>query len=287
MTETAGDKGEPVDQRHDPTGPPLTGTPLTGAAPPTGGPPTGLLAGARSVAFVHAHPDDETLVTGGLILALVDAGVDVRVLTATRGERGEVVPGPLSPLAGRPELAAVRARELAGALAILGVARHDYLGMPPARAPEHPPRIYRDSGMRWVAPGLAGPAEDSDHTSLVGADLGDVAADVGAYLRATAPDVVVTYDAHGGYGHPDHIRVHDAVAAAVSRVGTRLVFVVSPPLAEGDDVEWWDLAGLGPRIAEALRRHASQVHVSGDEVVHSGGQREPIQTRFGLRPGHR
>lgn len=256
---------------------------VRGVPDDAGSTPARSLAGARSVAFVHAHPDDETLVTGGLILALVDAGVDVRVLTATRGERGDVVPGPLSPLAGMPELAAARERELAKALASLGVEDHDYLGMPPARVPGQHSRVYRDSGMRWVAMGLAGPADETDATSLVGADLLDVAADVGAYLRATTPDVVVTYDGHGGYGHPDHIRVHEAVVIAAAGVDTRVVFIVSPPLADGDDIEWWDLAAMRSRIADALRCHASQVTVEASDVIHSGGQREPILTRFGLR----
>ena len=77
-----------------------------------------------NITFVHAHPDDETIATGALIRHLVDAGHTVTVLTATRGELGDVVPGPLSHLAGTPELESHRQQELAGALAVLGVAEH-------------------------------------------------------------------------------------------------------------------------------------------------------------------
>ena len=289
-----------------PTPPPRTTPPSP--PPPRTPRPVELLHAARSVVFIHAHPDDETLATGGLILALADAGVEVRVLTATRGERGDVVPGPLSPLAGTAALEVERGRELAGALAALAVRRHDYLGMPPARVPHAPHRIYRDSGMRWVAPGLAGPADEEDAASLVGADVADV----------TAPDVVVTYDEAGGYGHPDHVRVHEAVSRATAATGVPLVVLVSASLVEGAtkgdtgladaagaakgdvgpaeaagdvgqadaagaDVDWWDLPQLLDRTAAALRWHASQVTVVGSDVIHSGGQREPIVTRFGLR----
>ena len=299
-----------------PTPPPRTTPPSP--PPPRTPRPVELLHAARSVVFIHAHPDDETLAIGGLILALADAGVEVRVLTATRGERGDVVPGPLSPLAGTAALEVERGRELAGALAALAVRRHDYLGMPPARVPHAPHRIYRDSGMRWVAPGLAGPADEEDAASLVGADVADVSADIAAYLTATAPDVVVTYDEAGGYGHPDHVRVHEAVSRATAATGVPLVVLVSASLVEGAtkgdtgladaagaakgdvgpaeaagdvgqadaagaDVDWWDLPQLLDRTAAALRWHASQVTVVGSDVIHSGGQREPIVTRFGLR----
>ena len=84
------------------------------------------------ITFIHAHPDDETLATGALIAWLVASGHEVSLLTATRGERGEVVPGPLSHLADTQKLEAHRERELAGALRVLGVSRHGFLGDPPA-----------------------------------------------------------------------------------------------------------------------------------------------------------
>ena len=116
-----------------------------------------------TICFVHAHPDDETLASGALIAHLVHLGHRVSVLTATRGEMGEVVPGPLSQLAGTPELELRREQELAGALDVLGVTDHAFLGTPPARAGGSV-RRYLDSGMRWVSEHVAGAAERADDT---------------------------------------------------------------------------------------------------------------------------
>ena len=108
------------------------------------------LLNLRTVLFVHAHPDDETLATGGLIAELAARGVRVAVLTAMRGEQGEVVEGPLSALTGTPELTAHREGEVAAACATLGVRHHAFLGSPDARAAGRPPRRYTDSGMAWL-----------------------------------------------------------------------------------------------------------------------------------------
>ena len=90
--------------------------------------------GAARVLFVHAHPDDETLASGGTLAALAAAGRDPVLVTLTRGEQGEVVPGPFASLQGTPGLARHRETELAAALAMLGVAAHAFLGTAPARA---------------------------------------------------------------------------------------------------------------------------------------------------------
>ena len=125
--------------------------------------------GAR-VVFLHAHPDDETLATGVLIADLVASGHPVAVVTATRGERGEIRPG----VDVGDDFIAHREGELAAALAELGVTDHCFLGTPPALA-SGPMRTemepspfwaagsvravrFTDSGMRWVTPELAGPA---------------------------------------------------------------------------------------------------------------------------------
>lgn len=119
-----------------------------------------LLTEARRVLFVHAHPDDETLATGALILGLVARGVEVDVVTCTRGEAGEVVDGVLDPSVSGDELTAVRLDELASALGHLGVSGHTLLGTPPASS-DGRQRLYRDSGMVWVAEGLAGPSPET------------------------------------------------------------------------------------------------------------------------------
>lgn len=230
------------------------------------------------ITFIHAHPDDETLTTGALIAWLVASGHEVSLLTATRGERGEVVPGPLSHLAGTPALETHREGELAGALRVLGVSRHAFLGDPPAGSG----RRYRDSGMRWIREGLAGPAEDVEPDSLCAADLDEVVADIASWIRAVDADLVVSYHADGGYGHPDHVRIHHASLAAAQRTGKGFAAVVHDP---GDGVRWFDLRDLQPIVEKALRHHASQLTAHGDgTLTHSGGQSEAVTTSVGLLP---
>ncbi|MFC7487641.1 N-acetyl-1-D-myo-inositol-2-amino-2-deoxy-alpha-D-glucopyranoside deacetylase [Knoellia sp. CPCC 206453] len=156
--------------------------------------------------FVHAHPDDETLATGVAILHHVARGDDVHVLTCTLGEEGEVIPPELAHLEGAADdpLAAHRRGELAGAVSVLGVTHH-YLGA----VTEGDQPAYRDSGM-------VGSAAFEHPRAFAGGDFLEVAERMRATIAEIAPDVVVTYDAEGGYGHPDHIRVHDAVRAALA-----------------------------------------------------------------------
>lgn len=156
--------------------------------------------------FVHAHPDDETLATGVAILHHALRGDDVHVLTCTLGEEGEVIPPELRHLegaAGDP-LADHRRGELVGAVSVLGVTHH-YLGA----ATEGGRPAYRDSGM-------VGSAAFEHPRAFAGADFLEVAELMRSSIAQIAPDVVVTYDSEGGYGHPDHIRVHDAVRAALA-----------------------------------------------------------------------
>ncbi len=246
-----------------------------------------LLDSARRVLFVHAHPDDETLATGALIADLVARGVEVHVVTATRGERGELMPGVAGVEPGSAEFVALRERELAGALAALGVTHHAFLGMPSAGHRGHvDSRRYMDSGMEWISEGLAGPSSDADERSFTAATLFDAARDLSAYVEATRPDVLVTYDAGGGYGHPDHVRTHEVTREVAGAHGIRMLEVIPPDREVGGDpalIEWSDASNHLARVQEALRSHATQVRVDGADVVHVGGQREPIVTRVGLR----
>lgn len=232
-----------------------------------------------NICFVHAHPDDETLATGALIAHLAARGHGVFVLTATRGEMGEVVPGPLSHLAGTPELELRREQELAGALRVLGVTGSAYLGTRPARA-ELPERRYLDSGMRWVTPHVAGPAENADERSLCSADEGEVVADIAAYLRHVGADLAVSYDADGGYGHPDHVAMHHLTRRAAAHVGIGFAVIRHEP---GDGVRWFDLEDLLPVVVEALGHHRTQLTVHGPTLTHSGGQPDTVKTSVGLK----
>ncbi len=241
-----------------------------------------LLDAARRVLFVHAHPDDETLASGGLIADLVDRGAVVAVLTASRGEQGEVVPGSLP--AGI-DLEAHREAEVAGACRVLGVAHHAFLGQPPARAAGRPSRHYTDSGMRWcdAAETLAGPGENAGADALSLADPAEVAADIAAHARAVGADLVISYDDAGGYGHPDHVALAAPSRAAASELGVPFLEIATDPDSAGHTVETHHQL---ERVAEALRHHRTQLVVEGDQVVHVGGQRQAIQLVFTLRePG--
>ncbi|OYO13162.1 GlcNAc-PI de-N-acetylase [Enemella evansiae] len=239
---------------------------------------TDPLTGARRILFVHAHPDDETLATGALIAHLVGQGVECVLLTATRGEQGEVRPGTFTGPA--EDFPAHRERELAGALTALGVTEQLWLGEPPALAPGRKTHRYSDSGMRWVAEGVAGPAEVTGPDALSTVDQDQPLADLVAAVEHVRPDLVISYDDAGGYGHPDHVALHHLCARAAERTGVRLAEVVTPG-TEGATV--LDLSAELPTVTAALHQHASQVQVDGTEVVHVGGQREPILLRTAVR----
>jgi N-acetyl-1-D-myo-inositol-2-amino-2-deoxy-alpha-D-glucopyranoside deacetylase len=242
-----------------------------------------ILDDARTVLFIHAHPDDESLSTGGLMARLSAGGTRVLLLTATRGEQGEVVDGPLSDLEGSPLLAEHRERELRDAIAALGVAGHDYLGEPPARANGLPPRRYTDSGMAWGPDGRAVPTPDAPADSLTAASIDEVTDDVAAAILHTAPDLVVGYDSGGGYGHPDHMRMHEAARAAAGRAGVPFAMVLESAI-DGTAAAEEDNPGvvrieLGEHLEtkrRALAAHPSQMTVVDDGVVHSGGQHQVI-----------
>jgi N-acetyl-1-D-myo-inositol-2-amino-2-deoxy-alpha-D-glucopyranoside deacetylase len=192
----------------------------------------GLLDGDRRgrLLLVHAHPDDETLTTGVAIAHHVARGDDVHVLTCTLGEEGEVIPPAFAHLEGAGDaLAAHRRVELTRALGVLG-ATHHLLGASGTSAEP----AFRDSGM-------AGSAAAADPRALAGAPLDVVAAAVRGVVERVRPDVVVTYDAGGGYGHPDHVRTHEATRRAVASLGERapvLLAVLVPLTWAVEDREW-------------------------------------------------
>ncbi|MFB2598922.1 PIG-L family deacetylase [Herbiconiux sp. P17] len=253
-----------------------------------------LLAFGKSPFFLHAHPDDESISTGGAIALLLRGGADVTILTGTRGERGEVVPGDLHSLEGTELLGPHRVGELADALRQLGSPSHAFLGTAPARAADRPEREYADSGMRWGADGFAEAAADASPTSLSLAPLDEVVEDilaaVGAIAVHTLPTAIVSYDSLGGYGHPDHVRMHDAGAEAARRLEVPFFAIVEPRVAEFERVETAvdprkhadllevDLvdAGVLPQKTRAMAAHHTQLTVEGDAFVLSGGQRHPI-----------
>lgn len=154
--------------------------------------------------FVHAHPDDETLTTGATIAHYASRGADVRVVTCTLGEEGEVIGDRWALLAadGADQLGGYRIGELTSALAALGVDGPTFLGGAGR---------WRDSGMADTPPRVGRRFVDADPAETVGALV--------AIIRELRPHVVVSYDPNGGYGHPDHIRAHEVTTAAVAAAG--------------------------------------------------------------------
>jgi len=143
--------------------------------------------------LVHAHPDDESISTGGAMMKAKEDGHRVVLVTGTRGEAGEIYN--MDEASTRPRLGEVRTKELESAARILGVDRVEFLN-------------YRDSGM-------VGTPENDDPRSFHQAPLDEAAAKLAAILREERPDVVVTYDSDGTYGHPDHIKAHHVTNAAL------------------------------------------------------------------------
>src|ERR1700687_2244797 len=141
--------------------------------------------------LVHAHPDDECIATGGVILRAHRDGVRVGLLTAPRGEEGNIHNMDEAEI--RPRLGEVRAEELMRSCEILGVDRKAFLG-------------YRDSG------GRGAPANE-DSRSFHSAPVREAARRVADYLREERPDVVVTYTPDGTYWHPDHVKAYQTTLA--------------------------------------------------------------------------
>jgi LmbE family N-acetylglucosaminyl deacetylase len=149
----------------------------------------------------HAHPDDESIATGGTMARAKAEGHRVVLVVATKGELGEYAPDALAP---GETLTERRVAEQAEAASILGVDRVEYLG-------------YHDSGM-------AGEATNDADGSFARADVDEAAARLARILEDENADVLTVYDDHGGYGHPDHVQVHRVGVRAAELAGTRRVY---------------------------------------------------------------
>jgi LmbE family N-acetylglucosaminyl deacetylase len=158
---------------------------------------------ATIVSF-HAHPDDEAIVSGGTLALAVDAGHRVVLVYATRGELGEVDDGFLDD---GETLGERRTSESERAGAVLGAHAVRFLG-------------YRDSGM-------AGEPTNDDADAFAAAVTEEAAARLAALLEDEHADVLTVYDERGGYGHPDHIKVHDVGVRAARLAATPLVYAAT------------------------------------------------------------
>jgi N-acetyl-1-D-myo-inositol-2-amino-2-deoxy-alpha-D-glucopyranoside deacetylase len=155
---------------------------------------------------VHAHPDDETITTGGIMARYAAEGLRVVCVTCTGGEHGEIVVPELDTPENHARLAETRRVELARALAHLGPIEQRYLG-------------YVDSGMM-------GTPENEAPNSFWQADFDEAVDRLLRLVDEFKPQVMVSYNDFGGYGHPDHIRAALITKAAFERATDR----PSPPL---------------------------------------------------------
>ncbi|MFK4117695.1 N-acetyl-1-D-myo-inositol-2-amino-2-deoxy-alpha-D-glucopyranoside deacetylase [Streptomyces longwoodensis] len=153
---------------------------------------------ARRLLLVHAHPDDESINNGATMARYAAEGAQVTLVTCTLGERGEVIPPALRHLTGAA-LGEHRLGELTAALRELGVTDFGLLGGAGR---------YGDSGMMGLP-------DNDDPGCFWQADVDTAAASLAEVVLRTRPQVVVTYDDHGGYGHPDHIQAHRVAMRAV------------------------------------------------------------------------
>ncbi|MEU1002769.1 N-acetyl-1-D-myo-inositol-2-amino-2-deoxy-alpha-D-glucopyranoside deacetylase [Streptomyces tibetensis] len=260
-----------------------------------GGPPP---RSARRLLLVHAHPDDESINNGATMARYAAEGAHVTLVTCTLGERGEVIPPGLAHLTGAA-LGQHRRRELTAAMAELGVQDFRLLGGAGR---------YSDSGMMGLP-------DNDDPGCFWQADVDEAAAHLVEVIREVRPQVLVTYDDNGGYGHPDHIQAHRVAMRAAelaADAGLPIPKVywnrVPRPVVEESfarlredlpgtaftkaaDVD--DVPGVVPeeRIttvidgtshaaakAAAMRAHATQITVDGPYFVLSNELAQPILT---------
>jgi N-acetyl-1-D-myo-inositol-2-amino-2-deoxy-alpha-D-glucopyranoside deacetylase len=204
----------------------------------------------RRLLLVHAHPDDESIGTGATIAKYAAEGVQVTLVTCTLGELGEIIPPSLAYLAegDGARLGEYRIGELAAACAALGVTDQRFLGGPG----------------RWRDSGMMGTTGNDDPRCFWQADIEQAADALLDVIREVRPQVLVTYDADGYYGHPDHIQAHRVAWRAFTLAGdlglTRFYATAAP---EGGKVttEIDATRYLGQKVA-AMRAHATQITVS-------------------------
>ncbi|MFJ3666202.1 N-acetyl-1-D-myo-inositol-2-amino-2-deoxy-alpha-D-glucopyranoside deacetylase [Streptomyces sp. NPDC090106] len=253
---------------------------------------------SRRLLLVHAHPDDESINNGATMARCAAEGAQVTLVTCTLGEHGEVIPPELRHLTGAA-LGEHRLGELTAAMGALGVEDFRLLGGPGR---------YEDSGMM-------GTADNDDPACFWQADVDEAAAHLLQVILEVRPHVLVTYDEHGGYGHPDHIQAHRVamraaeLAAAAGRPVPKIYWNRVPrtvgeqafarlredlpglPFTEAgvlddvpgvvaDDRVTTEIDGTAYAAAKsaAMAAHATQVTVEGPYFVLSNDLAQPLFT---------
>ncbi|MBU7599214.1 N-acetyl-1-D-myo-inositol-2-amino-2-deoxy-alpha-D-glucopyranoside deacetylase [Streptomyces sp. P38-E01] len=205
----------------------------------------------RRLLLVHAHPDDESICNGVTMARYAAEGAAVTLVTCTRGEEGEVIPSDLARLAPDREdtLGPYRVGELAAAMRELGVTDHRFLGGPGR---------YRDSGM-------SGAPQNDRPDAFWQAPLDEAAALLAETIRETRPQVLITYDPQGGYGHPDHIQAHRVATRAVELAADE---TFGPELGQPHRVArvWWNCVPRSALTSVALADNPFEAAVTEQDV---------------------
>ena len=221
---------------------------------------------ARRLLLVHAHPDDESIGTGATMARYAAQGAQVTLVTCTLGELGEIIPPSLAHLGARQEdkLGEYRIGELAAACDLLGVTDHRFLGGPG----------------RWRDSGMMGTPDNADPRCFWQADVDQAAAALLDVIREVSPQVLVTYDANGFYGHPAHIQAHRVAWRAFQQAGAlagtaRLAKFYATAAPESAQVTTEiDATAYFERKLAAMTAHATQITVSAPYFALSNNIRQ-------------
>ncbi len=199
----------------------------------------------RCLLLVHAHPDDESIATGATMAKYAAQGVRVALVTCTLGEMGEIIPPTLRHLT--PDaLGEYRIGELNAACDALGVRDHRFLGGPG----------------RWRDSGMMGTQANEDPRCFWQADVEEAASLLADVIRELRPDAIVSYDANGFYGHPDHIQAHRVTRRAYELTGDGMsLYATAAPDFAGITTRIEVTAYLPQKFA-AMRAHTTQITVS-------------------------
>ena len=211
----------------------------------------------KHLLLVHAHPDDESIGQGATMARYVAEGIGVTLITCTGGEMGEILVPEMEHMAADKDdtLADQRRIELDNAMKALGVTDYRYLGGF---------KRYRDSGMQWHADGHAVPSDVVHENAFWNADLTEAANHLVEVIREIRPQVLVTYDEFGGYGHPDHIQAHRVAIYAAS--------LAAVPSYRRDLGEAHDIAKIywSAMSAAKVRQGLRDLREAGDTTTFEG-----------------
>ena len=203
----------------------------------------------KKLLVVLAHPDDETFACGGTIAKYASHGVEVVLICATRGEAGEISDTSISK---STPLGEIREQELRHASKILGIGKIHFLG-------------YRDSGMN-------GSPDNHHPLALCQANQKEISKHIGKIISNFLPDVIITFDPNGGYGHPDHVAIHQATRTAHKSHKIGKLYYVAFPVS------------IAKQIQDSIIRHDDEQNFPPIDIETVAIPDELITTRIDIKP---